>query len=252
MKMIRIGLSACFLHADPMRPIFKGKTLVYAEKSMVDWLMVSEEVLPIFLFPDAKSPEKWIEQIDGLVLQGGADMAPESYGTKALKPEWSGDRVRDIYEIELIQSCLKKGLPILGVCRGLQVINVAFGGTLLQDIKTQRPHCLTHRDWEIYDQLFHQVTIVENSWLSALYPEVNSPVLTNSVHHQAIDRLASDFIVEAYSTEDSIIEAIKYKSDRFFIYGVQWHPEYQNPMNKNFLNPNLLLKEFINVVKKNT
>ncbi len=77
--------------------------------------------------------------LDGLVLQGGSDVWPGSYGEEPLKPEWSGDRVRDEYEIALLRAFIDAGKPVLGVCRGLQVINVAFGGTLYQDIATQQP-----------------------------------------------------------------------------------------------------------------
>ncbi len=132
-RPVRIGVSSCFFHADPERAVFKGKTLLYAEESMLQWLM-AEGALPILL-PRA-SGALWAKDlveglgIDGLLLQGGADMAPESYGETPVRPEWSGDRARDLYEMELINLCLGADKPVLGVCRGAQVLTVVRGGTL--------------------------------------------------------------------------------------------------------------------------
>src|SRR5438128_4909202 len=93
----------------------------------------------------------YAEALDGLVLQGGADIAPETYGQRAQHPDWAGDRVRDRYEIELFEAFVGKGKPVLGVCRGCQLINVAFGGTLIQDIETRFPESpLDHRDIRKY------------------------------------------------------------------------------------------------------
>ena len=103
----------------------------------------------------------YADWLDGLVLQGGADVSPTSYGETPLQPKWGGDRIRDDYEIALLDAFAERGKPVLGICRGLQLINVAFGGTLLQDIATQQPGALEHRDAEIYDRNFHGVEFVE-------------------------------------------------------------------------------------------
>ena len=83
--------------------------------------------------------------LDGLVLQGGNDVAPQSYGETPLHDDWHGDRVRDRYEIDLIRAFVAAGKPVFGICRGLQLLNVAYGGTLLQDINTQHPQAREHR-----------------------------------------------------------------------------------------------------------
>src|SRR5919202_4063090 len=170
-RPLRIGVAACFFHADPTRPIFKGKTLLYLEQSLAHWLMAGG-ALP-YLLPtpagDAR-PHDLVAEFDALVLQGGSDLSPTSYGEEPIRPEWSGDRVRDEYETSLIRACIELDRPLLGVCRGLQMLNVAFGGSLYQDIATQCPGALVHRDFERYDALQHEVRFEPGSWMARLYP----------------------------------------------------------------------------------
>ena len=130
------------------------------------------------------------------MLQGGNDIAPESYGESPLAPEFGGDRIRDRYEIELLDAFIEAGKPVLGICRGCQLINVAFGGTIYQDIPTQRPDALPHLDASQYDHQFHDVELVPGSHLSGLYPGVRTASI-NSIHHQAIKDLAPELEVQA-------------------------------------------------------
>ena len=175
--MLKIGLSACFFHADPKRAIFKGKTLQYLEQSMAHWMM--REGALVFLIPNPEPGSSvklrdLVAQMDGLVLQGGSDVCPKSYGEKALKPEWEGDYIRDQYEIALTREFMTQDKPVLGVCRGAQLLNVAFGGTLYQDIETQVEGARNHRNWEIYDQNFHEIRIEEGTLLNDSIP-LNRP-----------------------------------------------------------------------------
>src|SRR3954449_11483128 len=149
---LRIGVAACFFHADPARPIFKGKTLLYLEQSLAHWLMAGGGV-PLLLPTPAASIDArdLLAGLDGLVLQGGSDVSPISYGETPLRPEWSGDRVRDLYEMELFWECVVQAKPVLGICRGLQLINVALGGTLYQDIVSEHPNAILHVDAVLYD-----------------------------------------------------------------------------------------------------
>mgnify|MGYP002778543790 CR=1 FL=1 len=232
-----IGISACFFHADPARPIFTGKTLQYVEQSIVHWVQARGAVA--FLIPSPEGPTKrgdvslahYADLLDGLVLEGGSDMWPGSYGEEPLRPEWRGDRVRDEYEIALTREFVARGKPVLGVCRGLQVLNVAFGGTLYQDIGTQKPGALRHRDAGLYDQNFHAIEIVPGTRLAQLYPRTPTAVV-NSVHHQGIKDLAPFMTVEARCPNDGLIEAIRYDSARgsvkSFVAAVQWHPEFHD------------------------
>jgi putative glutamine amidotransferase len=132
---------------------------------------------------------------------------------------------------------------VLGICRGLQLINVAFGGTLYQDIDTQRgPHRIHHNP-EAYDQNFHRIAFVPGSVLAKLYPDAGG-VRVNSIHHQAVKTLGKDLAAEALSVEDGIVEAIRWQGPSFVL-GVQWHPEFHDPANPDLLNGNALLLAFL-------
>src|SRR5215470_3214295 len=163
--MIKVGISACFFHADPERPIFKGMTLQYIEQNMAHWVMQKNAMALMIPSPDGPTRRgsseigvgDYAHELDALVLMGGSDVCPETYGERPLKPEWNGDRVRDDYEIALLRAFMAAGKPVLGVCRGAQVINVAFGGTLHQDIRTQVPDALGHVDHQAYDGHAHEI-----------------------------------------------------------------------------------------------
>ena len=105
----------------------------------------------------------YADWLDALVLEGGSDVSPTSYGETPLQPKWGGDRVRDDYERALLAAFAERGKPVLGICRGLQLMNVAFGGTLLQDIASQRPGAREDRDAEIYDRNVHPVEFVKGT-----------------------------------------------------------------------------------------
>jgi putative glutamine amidotransferase len=221
----RIALTACIIHEDPERAIFKGKALQYSEQKLARALW-SAGGSPIQLLDlrEREALEQVIADCDGLVLQGGADVSPSSYGEEPLRPEWSGDAIRDRHEITAVEVALGLGKPILGVCRGAQVLNVARGGSLYQDINTQVPDSLVHRDWHRYEIIEHAVELVAGSWLSSVYagtPEL----LINTVHHQAVKRLAGGFEIAARAP-DGVIEAIEDIADDHWLVGVQWHPEW--------------------------
>jgi putative glutamine amidotransferase len=243
----RVGVSACFFHADPTRPIFKGKTLLYAEESMLDLFARSGALT--YLLPRRSTSEAattgsagsagsagsppvgptvgdYVADLDGLVLEGGSDVCPRTYGEEPLRPEWEGDEARDRYEIDLIRAFLAAGKPVLGICRGVQILNVALGGTLHQDLATQLPDLPPdrHRDWERYDSVSHDVDVVAGSRLADLYDGATR-LRVNSVHHQAIRDLADDLVVEARSSSDGIVEAVR-GTGPGYVAGVQWHPEF--------------------------
>ncbi len=248
-KIRRVGFSSCFFHADPKRPIFKGKTLLYLEESLCHWVQ-SQNVMT-YMIPSVEGAsgitlKDYAKDLDALVLQGGSDVSPESYGQKALRPEWNGDLVRDRYEIALFQEFLAQGKPILGICRGAQLINVALGGTLTQDIPTQLDTETNHRNWDIYDQNFHSIEVESGSLLADLDPQKKEH-LVNSIHHQSLEKLGKDLKIEARSVKDGLIEAVSY-TGKSFVYAVQWHPEFHDQKNPQLMDSIPLLKKFLSIV----
>ena len=131
------------------------------------------------------------------------------------------------------------------MCRGLQLINVAFGGALYQDIETQHPGALQHRNATTYDQHFHDIQIVPDSRLAQLYPGMPR-ARVNSIHHQGIKRVAPDFVVEALSEPDGVPEAIRVKPapGRSYIAATQWHPEFHQ-QGSDTLDDTAILKDFL-------
>ncbi len=231
-----IGVSARIYY--PSGPVLDlggvwTKTLHYLEQSVAQMLMRCGSLPVMIPAVDAQSVVQreelnlrhYAESLDGLVLQGGNDVAPETYGETPLNPAWAGDAVRDRYEMELIRAFVDAGKPVFGICRGLQMLNVAFGGTLWQDIDTQLPNALKHVRPDMYERNLHSMQITPGTHLAALYPHTNEGKI-NSIHHQAIKDLAPGFLVEARCPEDGIIEAIR-QAGPGFVAGVQWHPEFR-------------------------
>ena len=250
---LKIGLSACFSHADPARSLFTGKTLQYVEQTIAHWLMSSGAMVVMVPCPTGSTQRgdvtytHYAQWLDGLVLHGGADVWPGSYGEAPLDERWCGDHLRDDYDKALVAAFEAVGKPVFGVCRGLQLLNVAFGGTLYQDIHTQVADALTHRDPATYDLNFHSVDIVPGTRLSTLYPGVER-VRVNSIHHQAVKDLSPEFVAEAFSSSDGIVEAIRRKdASKSYIAALQWHPEFHQP-GSNTIDDTPVLKDFLDAV----
>lgn len=151
---------------------------------------------------------------DGLLLPGGGDIDPALYGAEN-KACFSIDRERDLAELELIRIFSVTRRPILGICKGLQILNTALGGTLIQDLENSQ----THKWEERTGDKVHPITATEGGFLRPLYGETFS---VNSAHHQAVDVLAPGLSVAARA-EDGTIEAVENREKN--IYAVQWHPE---------------------------
>jgi putative glutamine amidotransferase len=216
-RTLRIGISARIFHPEPGSVGLRSKNLQYLEESIAQWVM-SRDVL-VFMIPTVNTSgllhpsnitlRHYARHLDGLVLQGGADVSPQSYSQLPTRPEWGGDRARDLYELELLHEFVDAGKPVLGICRGCQLINVAFGGTLYQDIAAEAPAANEHVNGN-YDQLHHSISFAKGSTLQALFPKQGG-ALVNSIHHQAVKDLGRDITVEARSQDDQIIEAIRYR-----------------------------------------
>ena len=232
-----------------------SKTLHYLEQGVAHWLLGGGAVPVMVPAVDAESIvqrseidlDDYAEALDGLVLQGGNDVAPESYGEAPLHPEWHGDRVRDRYERDLVQAFVDAGKPVFGICRGLQLLNVHFGGTLWQDIETQHTEAkgtkVLHRVPGRYEHHHHTVELVPGTRLASIFHGVQS-FNTNSIHHQGIKDLAPDFIVEARCADDGLVEAIRWRGPGF-VAGVQWHPEFHQPGHPHTVDDRALLHDFL-------
>jgi putative glutamine amidotransferase len=169
-----------------------------------------------------------LEACDGVLLTGGADVDPVHYGADDRHPSVVADPARDSYELRLARAALDRDMPILAICRGAQLLNVVGGGSLLQDIASQRPSALQHRQppRRRRTEALHDVTVVAGTCLARLLaPQLDTrgALPVNSRHHQAIDRVAPDFVVSA-TAPDGLIEAIERPAATFCV-AVQWHPE---------------------------
>lgn len=250
----RIGLSPRLMHRPPEELGFPGKTLQYIEQSVAHWIMAHGALA--FMVPTltadsslsrrSLSVKDCVAALDALVLQGGSDVSPESYGETPLRPEWSGDRVRDLYEMELLWEFVIQGKPVLGICRGAQLINVAMGGDLYQDIALQHPDASAHRDADLYDSHHHALRILPDTGLARLYPGAGS-VRVNSIHHQAVRKLGRDLVVEAEAAEDGIVEAVRWNGHGYVL-GLQWHPEFHTRF-PDLLDSAPIMEEFLDATR---
>ena len=162
-----------------------------------------------------------LELCDGLLLTGGQDVDPNLYGEMPEAGCGQSSKLRDEHDKQLLQTALELDLPVLGICRGIQFINAYFGGTLWQDLPSQRLYGEEHRMKPPYDRAKHSVEVLEGSPLAEV---VGSGMMgVNSYHHQAVRMLAPCLEAMAFS-EDCLIEAL-YCPDRAFLWAVQWHPE---------------------------
>ena len=166
--------------------------------------------------------EQIADQWDAFLFTGGQDVSPAVYGQQALPVCGERCHLRDDMERTLLALALERDKPVFGICRGIQLINAALGGTLYQDLPAQAPSDVEHHQSPPYDRPVHQVEIVEDTPLFGL---LNKRVLSvNSYHHQAVRDLAPGLRAMAYST-DGLVEAV-YAPGKRYVWAVQWHPEF--------------------------
>ena len=253
-RTLKIGISARLFHPESGSLGLRSKTLQYLEESIAQWVM-SRDVL-VFMIPTVNTNgmvhpsnvrlRDYAKHLDGLVLQGGADVSPQSYAEAATRPEWNGDRVRDMYELELLHEFIEHGKPVLGICRGCQLINVAFGGSLYQDIASDVPTAIAHVN-DLYDNNFHELQFPPGSSLTGMLD--TRTTLVNSIHHQAIKDLGRDLQIEAISMTDQIVEAVRYKKAPF-VMGLQWHPEFHRASGAALLDCTPILDSFLRTARE--
>jgi putative glutamine amidotransferase len=174
------------------------------------------------------APAEVVRRVAGLMLLGGADVEPARYGEAPHPTFEASEGRRDEYETELIALAIERDLPLLAICRGIQILNVALGGSLIQDIPSQTSSLTRHAisPNEPKATIAHEVTVASGTRLQAILgPQLDARGMcgVNSRHHQAVKRLGRDLVVTAVAP-DGIIEAIE-RPASFFCVGVQWHPE---------------------------
>lgn len=214
---------------------FEKQVRAHAITSVTDYL-IDHDFLPMmpFAHTELDSMDKALEvadhylaEVSGMILQGGSDVCPSWYNQEG-KSVKKVQRHRDIFEMALVKTCFERGIPMLGLCRGMQLINVVLGGTLHQELSGDDfiEH-ISYKDpdsdefsLENMEECFHDVIFEEKGILRSVYDKDRMNV--NSYHHQGVDRLAEDLQVEARSS-DGLIEAFSLKDKG--ILGLQWHPE---------------------------
>ena len=248
---LKIGISAKF-HSKA--PVFYGESnrhIQYLETSIAKWvanngalpLMIPSEGTDSEIRECSLNPAGFAQELDALILQGGVDVHPEIYG-RTLTGNYPTDIVRDRYELALIDAFIEAKKPILGICRGLQLLNIYFGGTLHTDLETSGFG--QHLDRQTESKHSHPVNIVPGSALSRIYTGTSRVI---SVHHQGIEKLGEGLSVEGVSLDDDLIEAISLINDDKFVLAVQWHPELHVHGQKDYFDANELLKLFVRVAK---
>jgi len=213
------------------KPLIGVVPLYDAEKEsywmLPDYMKAVEAAggLPVMLplTADREAIRSLAETFDGFLFTGGQDVHPDMYGEP--KEPFCGEicEERDAMEKELLELAIRLDKPVFGICRGFQLINAALGGSLYQDLPTQRPDSgIVHRQPKPYDRPVHRVVIVKDSPLHRILG--TEELMVNSLHHQGVKRLADRLEPLAFA-EDGLIEAA-HMPDRTFLLAVQWHPEY--------------------------
>lgn len=206
-------------------PSIKNDGTFWLYESYTD-AIVTSGALPLVLPPiteaDADTLYALMDKCDGFVFTGGGDIDPSLYGMK--KWDTCGESIakRDDFELIAFKYAYASGKPILGICRGCQLINIALGGTLIQDISTADPNAIRHTSESVLNPTYHEIDIPENSPLLEMSGAPR--VKINSFHHQCLDKLGKGLKVLSTSCEDGVIEGVYLDGERYLV-GVQWHPE---------------------------
>ena len=180
-------------------------------------------ILPLIL--NEEDVEAQVEAVDGILLTGGYDVHPQFYGEEPMEKLGFVLQERDKHEIELIKNAIELNKPIFGICRGIQILNVALGGSLYQDISYVDGSTIKHMQNSLKGAPSHTVDVIKGT---KLFEQLGEKILTNSLHHQAVKEPAESLEITALS-KDGIVEALEYSGENYVV-AVQWHPEmmYEN------------------------
>ncbi len=216
-----IGITCNTLLVDGA--IQPGITRIFVNTPYVDAISLAGGI-PLLL-PPVTNPTLICDQVstvDGLILSGGPDVNPLLYKEEPLTNLGTVNHARDQYEVQVVQAAEKLNKPLLGICRGIQMINVVYGGTLYQDLSDIDGCNIKHlQSVSQFNALWHSVDIQPTSMLAQIVGK--NKLIVNSYHHQALKTVAPGFAVTAHA-KDNVIEAIECQGNHFIL-GVQWHPE---------------------------
>lgn len=208
-----IGICCTYLEEETISGIKEGYY------SVIEEVGGSPILLPVV--EKRETLDSYIEIIDGLLLSGGVDVDPHYFGEDPQRTLGRIDPMRDRNELYLAAKAMEKQKSILGICRGIQILAVASGGGIIQDIPTQIANSIQHMQNAPRWYGTHKVCLVKESLLYKIYRK--DEITTNSFHHQSVQKVGKDFFITA-NTVDGVIEGIEHKNHRFTV-GVQWHPE---------------------------
>lgn len=198
--------------------------------------------LPLIIpFSDPEFAKEYVSRIDALILSGGQDVNPLSYGQEPSLRLQNTNIKRDEFEIALVKEAIKQKKPLLGVCRGMQIYNVATGGTLYQDLSDYKDLSVQHVQKSLTFKYTHTVDLEADSWIGDI---LGTEIVVNSYHHQAVDELSDTLRPTGYA-KDGVLEAAESTNPDLQHYLLQWHPEWMYKVDNN---SQLIFKEFIKLV----
>lgn len=231
MKKKIIGITSNVVTKDNI-PYFDGCKLIRVYSEYVESVINAGAVPFIIPFTTHKETlDANVEMLDGLIITGGYDINPLRYNEDPHEKLQEVSQERDEFEFYVFEKALEKKVPILGICRGHQLINVACGGSLYQDISLIEGSYIKHSQKTLCKSSTHKVEIAKDSMLSEIFGE---ETLVNSFHHLALKDIATGFKVTARA-KDGVVEAIEKEGDHF-VMGVQWHPETLTEEREDMLN----------------
>lgn len=241
-KNVIVGISGSIIVDEG--GIFPGYRRSYVNEDYVS-SVINNGGIP-FILPlttDESIIETYVEKIDALILSGGHDVYPINYKEEPLQKLGEVYPDRDYFDFKLLEYAIKKDIPILGICRGFQIINVYNGGSLYQDLSYRSENTFKHNQGHSSDLVTHTITIKKDTKLFSLIEK--EKILVNSFHHQVLNKIGDGLEVSA-KAEDGVVEAIEHKNYKFML-GVQWHPEMLHKKEKLMNN---IFKELIEQAKK--
>lgn len=202
-------------------PDYTSVPLAYTPQGFVEGLTKAGALPVVFPISTKENAKQYVRSVDAILLAGGQDVSPLLYGEEPHLKLQGTSPLRDYFELAVIEEAWKQNKPILAICRGMQLLTVAFGGSLYQDVSLYPDLSVQHLQLSSPETAIHSVKIKETSWMGTLFGD---SLDVNSYHHQAIKELPDTFTATAWS-QDGLVEAFEATDKAHLVIGVQWHPE---------------------------